>query len=64
MRRIPIVVGGATAMLLGVAAAPATASMTATGGVTATASPASHRGELDLFDPGNRRCGDRSPGLE
>ena len=44
MRRIPILLGGATATLLGLAAAPATASMTATGGVTATASPASHRG--------------------
>ncbi len=43
MRRIPILVGGATATLLGLAAAPATASLTATGAVTAIASPASHR---------------------
>ena len=43
MRRIPILVGAATATLLGLAAAPATASLTATGAVTAIASPASHR---------------------
>lgn len=43
MRRIPILVGGATATLLGLAAAPATASLAATGAVTAIASPASHR---------------------
>ena len=41
MRRIPILVGGATATLLGLAAAPATASLAATGAVTAIASPAS-----------------------